>query len=117
MNRLQRMFGVGGLLVLSIGGSGVLFLRRCTDKEARKLDKFYRYNVIKFEGNLSEYERFKGYECEILGPQIDLGKDPSTSPLKEKLRSYYEDGIEAIVNYRSWSYYEWGLPIRKKRPK
>ncbi len=69
-----------------------------------------RKQVIYFGGNLEEYERWKGYGCEIMDPSI-LSISPAT---KKWALPILRNGLEALVNcsdgYR-------GLPVRKKQDK
>jgi len=102
-------------------------------------------NVTFFQGNLEEYEKWRGYECEILAPsfsekgvyfpesiesyEMHNGKKPWT--LNKRLlevKDFCEKGMEAIVNVNyvvrvhgfvdggtGSDEHRVGLPIRKKR--
>ncbi len=70
-------------------------------KEAKRNEetKIYNHlsNVTIFRGSLSEYERWRGYECEILGPSYHPTRD-NRCLLTEKDMEMYSKVVEAIVN-------------------
>lgn len=75
-------------------------------------------DITLFNGSLAEYERWKGYECEILGPSYAI----PFSELDDEDLDMHKKGIEAIVNVQYFvsgpEVYDEptvGLPVRKKK--
>jgi hypothetical protein len=74
--------------------------------------------IIRFRGSLQEYERWKGYECEILGPSYII--NDSRFNFNDRDKEMVEKDIEAIVNWYENIRAPWGgnlpigLPLRKK---
>ncbi len=83
-------------------------------------------NLILFYGSLEEYERWKGYKCEIIAPSYEIpecDEDNYDDELGEEDVEMAKKGIEAVVNVQDFprtthdSYYHpsKGLPVRKKK--
>ena len=89
------------------------------DKEL--IFEYLTSKVIRFRGILQDYERWKGYECEVLGPSFRLPY--SAHFINDDSIKIYNEGIEALVNYQDYvsghgfahDVEPVGLPIRKKR--
>ncbi len=88
------------------------------DKQSRKeiFEKLKR--ITQFRGSVTDYERWRGYGCEILGPSYEI---PYSDSLNDEDQFMYENGIEAIVNIQDYqggpgvyNRQTAGLPVRKK---
>ena len=98
---------------------------RRLDRELSKKRRDEVYNHLSkitiFRGSLSEYEKWRGYDCEILGASYRLPFGDTLILSKEDIKMY-EEGIEALVNAQGNKDYfplrtnqPIGLPVRKKR--
>lgn len=89
-----------------------------TREEDEKIVEHFN-NIIYFEGNLDEYERWKDYkcgECEILEPNFNHIPTHEYG-IRDSDRELYKKGIEAVVNYRKGEmelYYHSGIPVKRK---
>ncbi len=94
------------------------------DPREKLLDKFL--GITRFIGSLEEYERFRGYECEIMAPILEFKFECTTYcgeivpyKLKDKQKKMLEEGLEAVVRYQpkgsSGNNFEQGIPVRRKR--
>lgn len=95
------------------------------EEKAEKFEQKFE-NLSLFKGDLSEYERFVRYECEI----IDTGRKEKfiewwddEVPLVNYEHSFqkrmYEEGIEALVHYSISAkygpqYLHTGVPVKKR---
>ncbi len=104
-----------------VDGKTRIVIRQEFEAYKNKIYNSFR-EVIRFPGSLAEYERWKGYECEILGAKFDLTEYSEPTQLQVDL---FEKSIEAIVNHRYEvaggggvsviDRTERGLPVRRKR--
>lgn len=88
------------------------------DKKSREEIFDHLTRITMFRGSVLEYERWRGYECDILGPSYRI---PYSDSLSQEDEDMYASGIEAIVNIQDYvggvDVYNKqieGLPIRRK---
>ena len=72
----------------------------------------YLEKVELFRGDLQEYERLKGYDCEIVASSISLSEYiPRTGPTREQ-EEIVEKGVEALIRMYTTSFLlPWGSGI------
>ena len=91
-------------------------------KEVKKVKDYLTKKITLFHGSKQDYEEWKGYECEIMGPSILIHKDIfhvcsskevyktyclkvnyliSENPNFINLKELCEKGIEAVVNLQT----------------